>query len=62
MYGSQRKGWLFHDFGRKKYKDMSQQEKNVVREFCGSEENYSKIFKAQDYYLLDGKNLLALNY
>ena len=62
LYGSQRKGWLFHDFGRKKYKDMSQQEKNVVDEFCGSEENYSKIFKAQDYYLLDGKNLLALNY
>lgn len=60
LYGSQRKGWLFHEYGRKAYKDMNTQEKELVKEFSGSEEEYNKIFNAQDYYILDNKKLLMI--
>lgn len=58
LFGSQKKGWLPPEYGRKRYKDMNQKEKDIVKEFSGSEDNYNKILENQKYYLIDSEKLL----
>lgn len=59
IFGSQKKGWLPPSYGKKKYTDMSQAEKEVINEFEG-EESYNKVLKAKGYYLADTASLLML--
>ena len=61
LFGSQRKGWLPPNYGKKPYSDMDAEEQAVVKEFSGSIENYNKIFNDQQYYLLDRRLLLEGN-
>ena len=50
LFGSLKKGWLPPSFGREKYEDMDEEEKEVVDSFCGREE-YNKILERKDYYI-----------
>lgn len=59
IFGSQHKGWLPPSYGKKKYQDMTQEEKAVVNEFEGEKE-YNKVFSNRGYYLFDGNNLNLL--
>ena len=59
IFGSQHKGWLPPSYGKKKYQDMTQEEKAVVNEFEGEKE-YNKVFSNKGYYLFDGNNLNLL--
>lgn len=60
LFGSQKKGWLPPNYGKKSYKDMTAEEKEVVKEFSGSEEEYNKIFNKQDYYIVNSNSLLMI--
>lgn len=59
IFGSQHKGWLPPAYGKKKYQDMTQEEKAVVNEFEGEQE-YNKVMLNKEYYLFDGNNLNLL--
>lgn len=59
IFGSQHKGWLPPSYGKKKYQDMTQEEKAVVNDFEGEKE-YNKVFSNKGYYLFDGNNLNLL--
>jgi len=58
LFGSQRKGWLPPNYGKKPYIEMDKEEQEVVKEFSGSIENYNKIYTNQDYYLVSKQMLL----
>lgn len=60
IYGAQKKGWLPPSYGKSKYSDMTQEEKEVVKEFDGCEANYNKILNNNKYYLVSRKNLLEM--
>ena len=60
VFGSQKKGWLPPTYGKKQYKDMTVEEKVVVKEFDGSESEYNKVIQNQQYYLFDGNSVLML--
>ena len=59
IFGSQHKGWLPPSYGKKPYKDMTEEEKAVVNEFEGEKE-YNKVMSNSKYYLFDGNNLNLL--
>lgn len=50
LYGSQKKGWLPPTYGKKTYKDMTAEEKEVIDSFQG-EEAYNEVLAKADYYL-----------
>lgn len=56
IYGAQRKGWLPPNYGKKSYKEMDKEEKQVVDEFQGKEE-YAKVVIEKDYYLVENNQL-----
>lgn len=60
LFGSQKKGWLPPHYGKKAYKDMTAEEKNIVKEFSGSESEYNKIYNKQDFYIVNTNNLLMI--
>ena len=55
IFGSQYKGWLPPSYGKKKYKDMSPEEKQIINEFEGEKE-YNKVLLNTQYYLFDANN------
>jgi hypothetical protein len=59
LYGAQRKGWLPPTYGKVKYKDMSQEEKDVINEFEG-EISYNKVMNNKDYYIVEPSKLLLM--
>ena len=59
IFGSQHKGWLPPCYGKKKYSDMTTEEKAVVNDFEGETE-YNKVMNNTKYYLFDGNNLNLL--
>lgn len=59
IFGSQKKGWLPPNYGKKSYSDMAQKEKEVIDDFEG-EESYKKVLDAKSYYLSDTASLLML--
>lgn len=59
IFGSQHKGWLPPSYGKKAYRDMTQEEKAVVNEFEGERE-YNRVISNKSYYLFDGNNLNLL--
>ena len=50
MFASRKKGWLPPDYGRKRYKDMSSEEREVVDSFQGREK-YEEVMTRADYFL-----------
>lgn len=59
IFGSQKKGWLPPSYGKKSYKDMTSEEREVINEFEGEEE-YNKVMRKTDYYLFKEDNLNLL--
>lgn len=61
IYGSQMKNWLPPSYGRKKYKDMTQEEKEVIDSFQGEKE-YNKVVNDYDKYIYNTKNVNLLSF
>ena len=59
IFGSQKKGWLPHDYGKKAYENMCQEEKDVINSFQGAKE-YEKVLDSNDIYLINKNNFLAI--
>lgn len=59
IFGAQHKKWLPPSYGKKAYKDMTQEEKQVVNEFEGEKE-YNKVMTNTKYYLFDSNNMNLL--
>lgn len=58
IYGCQRKGWLPPSYGKKSYKDMNAEEKQVIDEYEGQQE-YEKVYNNRENYILDvGQRML----
>ena len=58
IYGCQHKGWLPPSYGKKSYKDMNAEEKQVVNEYEGQQE-YEKVYNNRENYILDvGQRML----
>ena len=49
IYAGQRKGWLPPAYGKKKYKDMTAEEKEIIDSFQG-EEAYNEVMTKSNYY------------
>lgn len=54
IYGSQRKNWLPPGYGKKKYNEMTEEEKTVINEFQG-EKSYEKVCNNTREYLFQAK-------
>jgi hypothetical protein len=52
IYGCQQKKWLPPDYGKKRYKDMTQEERDTVDAFQGRED-YEKVVKRRDFFLVE---------
>lgn len=58
IYGCQHKGWLPPAYGKKSYKDMNAEEKQVIDEYEGQKE-YEKVYANRENYILDvGQRML----
>ena len=57
MFAAQRKGWLPPEYGKKRYKDMSEEAQHVVDDFQG-EAKYEEVMARPDYYLNTGGQML----
>ncbi len=60
IFGAQHKGWLPPSYGKKKYSDMTSEEKAVVNDFEGESE-YNKVMCNTSYYLADTNSMLMLD-
>lgn len=60
LWACKQKNWIPHFYGKKAYKDMSHEEKELVKEFSGSEENYNNIYNNQSKYIIDTQNVLMI--
>lgn len=60
IFGAQHKGWLPPSYGKKKYSDMTSEEKAVVNDFEGEAE-YNKVMYNTSYYLADTNSMLMLD-
>jgi hypothetical protein len=61
IFGSRKKGWLPPSYGKAKYSDLSQAEKEVVDSFDGGEVEYNKMMLNCDYYLFDANKMPLLS-
>ena len=59
IFGSQKKGWLPQDYGKKAYSEMSKEEKAVIDEFEG-EAAYNRTVANKGYYLFDACKMALL--
>lgn len=58
IYGCQHKGWLPPSYGKKSYKDMNVEEKQVIDEYEGQQE-YEIVYNNRENYILDvGQRML----
>ena len=60
IFGSQQKKWLPPSYGKKKYSEMTSEEKRVVDEFDGGEVGYTKVISQAEYYIYEPKNAVNL--
>lgn len=58
IFGCQKHGWLPNSYGRKRYKDMSKEEQDVIKSFEGEKE-YEKTVQNPQYYL-GGNQMLQI--
>lgn len=59
IFGSQQKGWLPPSYGKKKYQDMTPEEKSVINEFQG-EDDYRYTMEHADQFIYDPKSSVPL--
>ena len=60
LFACQKKGWLPPTYGKKRYNDMTAEEKAVVDSFQGKAK-YEEVMARADYYLNAGANQMMLN-
>jgi len=60
IFGSKQKGWLPPGYGKKKYKEFDEEEKQVVDEFEGGEINYEKTLKEADYFIYNPHSIIGI--
>ena len=53
IFGSQKKGWLPKGYAKRKYQDMTEEEKHVIDSFEG-QQSYNETLNEANYYLFDG--------
>lgn len=51
IFGSQQKGWLPPSYGKKKYQDMTPEEKSVINEFQGEDDYRYTLEPCRSIYL-----------
>ena len=61
IYGSRMKNWLPPTYGRKKYQDMSKEEKDVINSFQG-EKSYNNVTENYNKYIYEIKNTNLLTF
>jgi hypothetical protein len=59
LFGSQKLNWLPPSYGKVKYNDMTNEEKEVINQFEG-EQSYNKVMTNKSYYIMDTSELLQL--
>jgi len=59
IFGSKSKNWIPNSYGKKSYKDMTPEEKQVINEFEGEKE-YQKVMSNTKYYIFDINNSVAM--
>jgi len=59
LFAGKSKMWLPPSYGKEKYEDMTQEEKQVINEFEG-EQSYKKVMLKKDYYIVETSKLLML--
>jgi len=59
IFGSQKKKWLPPGYGKKSYKDMTKEEREVVDDFEGYEE-YKKTVANADYFIYNPMNSIKM--
>lgn len=57
IFGARKRGWLPPSYGRKTYKDMDAEEREVVDNFQG-EAAYSTVMDKPEYYIVETNQLL----
>jgi hypothetical protein len=50
LFAAKEKNWLPPAYGKKRYQDMTQEEKKVVDSFEGKE-SYNKVLERREYFL-----------
>lgn len=62
IFGCQRKNWLPPAYGRKRYSEMSPEEREVTEAFHGEagRAGYEKVMKDAAYYIVDPQQLLLV--
>ncbi len=60
IYAGRHKNWLPPCYGKKRYSDMTAEEKRVIDEFQGEDEYTNKIMAQPGLYLQDSAQMLAL--
>lgn len=51
IFAARNKNWLPPAFGKKKYKDMTEEEQKVAKSFMGSADKYDKVVQYAHYFL-----------
>lgn len=51
IFAARGKNWLPPSFGKKKYKDMTEEEQKVAKSFMGSADRYDKVVQYAHYFL-----------
>lgn len=59
IFGSQKKGWLPPGYGKKKYSEMNNIEKEIINEFQGEKE-YNKIYNNPGLFSTNISNLIMI--
>jgi len=59
LYAAKSKMWIPPSYGKKNYKDMTQEEKSVIDSFEG-ETSYNKVMSNKKYFLVETSDLLRL--
>lgn len=59
LFGSQKKGWLPPSYGKVRYNEMTQEEKDVVNDFEG-QSSYNKVMSNKSYFFMDTREILKL--
>lgn len=59
IFAAQNKGWLMPGYSKKKYEDMTQEEKDVIDSFEGKNE-YKKVMNNKEHFLYNPNQILML--
>ena len=59
-YVGSKRGWLPPCYGKKAYKNMTEEEREVVVSYNGSEEEYEKVYENPNKYIIQKEEILRI--